>query len=221
MLLFQELLIIFYCLWCRGTNPPSAAIYLINNMYDSICGCDVTSHDVSTLKGEILKEKEEREGLPSHCSGGIFPLVHAMDSHTFPKACLGLQHGFICLRSHSTIYVHGRWLWDCSVPHVQTSKTMGLLALGWLRGWVCSLPPHSRVKPCANSCPPVSVQLWKTPFTIFPSGQGGGRKFSFLNGGEVLKCAICISRKSFSEHGVLICWGGRTVSSFIYHYKYL
>lgn len=57
---FQELLIIFRCLWRRGTTPPYRVVYLINNVYDPICGCDVTSHDVSTLEGEVLKEGEER-----------------------------------------------------------------------------------------------------------------------------------------------------------------
>lgn len=57
---FQELLIIFHCLWCRGTNRPYAATYLINNVYDPVGGCDVTSNDVSTLKGEALKEGKEK-----------------------------------------------------------------------------------------------------------------------------------------------------------------
>lgn len=73
------------------------AVYLINNVYDPICGCDVASHDVSTLKGEVLKKGEEkREGLLSHCGGDVSPVVHALDFHTFSNTCLGLRHGSAC-----------------------------------------------------------------------------------------------------------------------------
>lgn len=121
----------FHCLQCRGTNPACLAIYLINNMYDPVCGCDVASHDVSALDSEVLKG-EERRGfalalwelqLPGVLCCG-FPHLSKHWPGAPPQPCLvpDQARGQVALRKTSTKEV----MWGlCAAPHVQDSKAMG------------------------------------------------------------------------------------------------
>lgn len=69
-------------------------------MYDSVCGCDVASHDVSTLEGEVLKEGEERGFdfalqwwyFPSGSCYGVPDLPKCLpgDPPQLPSHCLAL-----------------------------------------------------------------------------------------------------------------------------------
>lgn len=76
----------------------------------------------------------------SHCSGGIFPAIHAVDFHTFPNARLGFHHGSACTSLHwrmsypqGTVHRRGD-----SGPLCGSLRTyrqaMRLFTLGLLRG---------------------------------------------------------------------------------------
>lgn len=57
---FHRRLIVLHCLWCRGANPCQYTVYLINNVNDPVCGCNVVGHKMSALKGQVLEKREER-----------------------------------------------------------------------------------------------------------------------------------------------------------------
>lgn len=69
---FHTSVIVLPCLWCRGANPYRYIVYLINNVNDPVCGCDVTGHKVSALEGQVLGKREDR-GFAFALWGWCFP----------------------------------------------------------------------------------------------------------------------------------------------------
>lgn len=131
---FQELLIIFHCLWCRGTNPPYAAVYLIDNMYDPVCGCDVASHDASAFEGEALKEGKEK-GFAFASWWQRFPGGSCCGFPHLPKRLPGAPPRLCscqCAPALRELCAGEVTLGLGAAPHAQTGKAVGLLALGWL-----------------------------------------------------------------------------------------
>lgn len=144
---FHRRLIVLHCLWCRGASPYQYVVYLINNVNDPVCGCNVTGHKVSALEGQVLEKWEER-GFEFTLQGWWFPSSsHCRFPHP-PKLLPRLHHGAAHTSSHHRlgypqgITHRGGDFRTLCVPCVQTGKALGWLALEWFPGVRCTCLQH-------------------------------------------------------------------------------
>lgn len=155
------------------------AIYLINNMYDPVCGCDVASHDVSSLEGEVLKEGKEKW------------FAFASRWQCFPGgSCCGFPHlpkhlpgppprlrSRQCVPAPRELCTGKVTLGLSAAHHAQTGKAMGSFALGWFPGvGALTLIPRQDEVLCQFMPSRICAAL-KDPIHDFPSGERGKRNF--------------------------------------------